>query len=200
MATQAQLAGTGVVPYRINVRQFMKMIDADVFPEGVHVELIAGILVAMTLHPPHTFVVTRLAGLLRSLLPADWQLFEEKAVRLDRWWLPEPDINVVRGTLLDYARRFPGPKDIGFLVEVADTTYPKDAGIKLRRYASAGVPVYWIVNLARQQIEVYTDPQGQGRTASYRTTVVRSVSEQLPVVIDGQERGLIAVQELFPQS
>jgi Uma2 family endonuclease len=200
MATQAQSAGTGVVPYRINVRQFEKMIDAGVFPDDANVELLAGILVAMTINDPHAFVVDWLADLLRSLLPAGWRLREEKPVKLDRRWRPQPDIAILRGPAQNYARRAPCPEEIALLVEVADTSYRKDAGIKLRRYATAGVPVYWIVNLARQQIEVYTDPQGQGRMAGYRTMVVRSVTEQVPVVIDGQERGLVAVKELFPNA
>jgi Uma2 family endonuclease len=198
MATQTQSAGTGLVPYRINVRQFEKMIDAGVFREGEHVELLGGILVAMTINPPHVVIVTCLANLLRPLLPADWLLFEEKPVQFGRWWLPEPDIAVVRGSYASYLNHLPRPAEIGFLVEVSDSSYAKDVGIKLRGYARARVPVYWIVNVGLRQVEVHTDPQGRGRTAHYRGVLIRKVGEQVPVVIDGQERGQLAVADLFP--
>jgi Uma2 family endonuclease len=198
MATQTQSTGTGLVPYRINVRQFEKMIDADIFPEGVHVELLAGILTAMTTNPPHIIIVTRLATLLRPLLPADRILFEEKPLQFSPRWRPEPDITVICGPDSIYLGRLPRPAEIGLIIEVADTTYSKDAGIKLRRYATARVPIYWIVNLGQRQVEVYTDPQGRGRTALYRGIVIHKEGEQVPVVIDGQERGVLAVADLLP--
>jgi Uma2 family endonuclease len=198
MATEVQSTGAILVPYRLTVRQFEKMIDAGIFPEGVHVELLGGVLTAMTTHPPHIIIVTRLANLLRPLLPAGWFLLEEKPVRFGRFWRPEPDLAVVRGPDTNYLGRLARPEEIGLLVEVADSSYPKDAGIKLRRYATARIPVYWIVNVGKRQVEIYTDPQGRGRSALYRGIVIRKEGEQVPVVIDGQERGLLPVADLLP--
>ena len=72
MATRARSTGTNLVPYRVTARQFVKMIDAGVFPEGDRVELLGGILVAMTKNDAHDFIVGQLGDLLRSLL-AYWQ-------------------------------------------------------------------------------------------------------------------------------
>ncbi len=106
---------------------------------------------------------------------------------------------IIRGPDRAYIHRGPGPADACLIVEVADSSYAKDAGIKLRRYASARIPVYWIVNVGKRQAEVYTDPQGRGRTAHYRGISIRKEGEQVPVVIDGQERGLLAVTaDLLP--
>jgi Uma2 family endonuclease len=174
------------------------MIDAGVFPEGVTVELLGGVLVAMTKNDTHDFIVNRLGVLLRPLLPADWFLREEKSVQIGRFWRSEPDIAILRGPDLDYSSRSPRPADVSLLVEVADSTYAKDAGIKLRRYATARIPVYWIVNVGRRQVEVCTEPQGRGRTAQYRRMMILTASEQIPVVIDGQERGLLAVGDVLP--
>ena len=198
MATQTQSTGTGLVPYRVSVRQFEKMIEAGIFPEGVHVELLGGILAARTTNPPHIIIVTRLATLLRPLLPADRILFEEKPVQFSPRWRPEPDFAVIRGPDTNYLGRLPRPDEIDLIVEVADTTYAKDAGIKLRRYASARIPVYGIINVGKRQVEIYTDPQGRGRSALYRGSVIRKEGEHVPVVIDGQERGLLAVGDLLP--
>ncbi len=58
MSTQSQTAiptapppgarpatASGLVPYRLTVRQFLKMIDAGIFRDEDHVELLGGLLV-----------------------------------------------------------------------------------------------------------------------------------------------------------
>jgi Uma2 family endonuclease len=198
MATQTQTAGTGLIPYRITVRQFEKMIKAGVFPEGVHVELLGGILVEMTRHRPHDFVVGQLGDLFRALPLAGWFFEEEKSSIFGRYWRPEADFAVVRGQRGDFRKRSPRARDISLLVEVADSSYPKDVGIKLRRYAGTRVPVYWVVNVGKRQIDVYSDPKGRGASARYQATLICREGEQVPVVIDGQERGSLAVADLLP--
>ena len=55
---------SGVVPYRLTVRQFEKMIDAGIFRDEDHVELLGGLLVdKMVKHPPHNVAVGNLAAL-----------------------------------------------------------------------------------------------------------------------------------------
>jgi Uma2 family endonuclease len=198
MATQTQKAAPSLVPYRITVRQFEKMIDAGVFREGDHVELLGGILVAMTKNRPHDYIVGQLGDLLRPILPEGWFIEEEKSSIIGRFWRPEADIAVIRGRRSDFRTRYPRARDLGLLVEVADSSYPKDVGIKLRRYASTKIPVYWIVNVGKRQVEVYTEPKGRGRTACYQKTLIHKEGEQVPVVIDGQERGVLAVGSLLP--
>ena len=47
-------AGRGWRPYRLSVRQYLRMIAAGVFPPETHVELLGGILVEqMTEGTPH---------------------------------------------------------------------------------------------------------------------------------------------------
>ena len=55
-------------------------------------------------------------------------------------------------------RRHPGPGDVGLIVEVADTSLRRDRGEKLENYGRADIPVYWIVNLVDDQLEVYSGP------------------------------------------
>jgi Uma2 family endonuclease len=196
--TQTQKAAPGLIPYRITVRQFVKMIDANLFREGEHVELLGGVLVSVAKNVTHNFLVTRLGHRLRPFLPDPWFLSEEKSVRMGRFWRVEPDFAIVRGPHRVYAHRAIGAADVGLLIEVADSSYAKDAGIKLRRYATARVPLFWIINVEKRQVEVYTDPQGRGRTAHYRGISIRKEGEQVPVIIDGQDRGAVAVADLFP--
>jgi Uma2 family endonuclease len=174
------------------------MIDANVFPDDARVELLGGLLVAMTTNDAHDFIVNRLANLLRLLLPDGWCLREEKSVQLGRYWRPQPDISVLRGQDDAFARRSPQPADIGLLVEVADSSYPKDSGRKLRRYAAVGVPVYWIVNVGQAQVEVHHEPRGQMRRAYYHKVEIYDLLAQVPVVVDGQEQGRIPVKDMLP--
>ena len=196
--TRAEPTGSGVVPFRLTVEQFETMIDAGVFPEGARVELLGGLLVAMTKNDAHDFIVGQLGDKFRPLLPEGWFVREEKSARLGKSWRPEPDFSVVRGRRADFRSRAPRGADLALIVEVADSSYPKDAGIKRRAYAAARVPTYWIVNVAKRQVEVHTAPQDRGRTARYQNCLIHSEAEQVPVVIDGQERGRIAVADLLP--
>ena len=83
------------------------------------------------------------------------------------------------------------------LVEVADSFYPRDRGLKWRGYAAARVPAYWIVHLPGRQVEVYGDPTGRGRSAAYQTTRTYGEAERVPVTVEGREVGQIAVKDLL---
>ena len=60
------------------------------------------------------------------------------------------------------------------------------------------VPIYWIVNLNARRIEVYRDPQGRGKTASYRETTIFDRGAEVPAWIEGREIGRIAVKDILP--
>jgi Uma2 family endonuclease len=203
-ATQTQTQArppsqSGIVPYRLTVRQFEKMIDADVFRDEDHVELLDGILVdKMVKKPPHNVAVGSLAAELRGLLTAGWFVNEEKPIQLSRWSRPEPDVAVIRGRLKDYGQKGPTAVDVGIVGEVADSSYAKDRGLKWRKYAAAKIAVYWIVNLPLRQIEVYTAPAGRGRSAAYRDVTIHGANEEVPVVLEGRELGRIKVRDILP--
>jgi Uma2 family endonuclease len=82
---------------------------------------------------------------------------------------PEPDVSVIRGTGQQFTTRHPGPEAIVALMEVADSSLNFDRTTKQRLYANAAIPIYWIVNLVDQQIEVYLDPQISEGKYAHRT-------------------------------
>ena len=78
---------------------------------------------------------------------------------MERHDAPEPDIYVLKCPLGTPDEKQPKP----FLViEVANKTYKRDSGIKLRRYAASGIQDYWIVNIKEKRIEVYRKPENPG--------------------------------------
>ena len=167
------------------------------FSKNDRFHLINGYLVAkMTQNPPH-WVADELCGAeLARIIPADRYLIPAaKPIRLPgRASEPEPDRCVVRGTIRDYEDRHPGPDDIALVVEVADSSLAVDRQMATEVYGPAGVPVYWIINLVHRQVEVYTDPGPEG----YRSCAAFAEGQSVPVVIDGQPLGRVAVADLLP--
>lgn len=200
MATEIKATATaGLVPYRLTVRQFETMIDAGVFPEGARVELLGGVLAEqMTKYAPHDFTVGCLAKLLEALTTPGWVVREEKAVVLGVNWRPEPDLAVAIGPLDRYRTVQPHAEDLVLLIEVAETTYAVDRREKWPGYAASGVPTYWIVNLPLRQVEVYTNPNGQGKAAGYRDAVNYGPDDEVSVVLAGRELGKVAVKDVLP--
>ena len=179
--------------FRWSPRQFKKAEAAGLF-EGSKVELLGGIVFKMTTKPPHMVAVHRLANALASLAPEPaWVVTKEDNVELGSW-LPLPDATIVRGPIENYRTRLPAAGDILQIVEVSDTTYAKDRGRKYRRYAAHPLPVYWIVDLNRRRVEVFGSPAGK----SYRTVDVYGEADLVPVVLDGQYLGSVAVADILP--
>jgi Uma2 family endonuclease len=54
------------------------------------------------------------------------------------------------------------------VVEVADTSLHRDRMVKLPRYAAAGVPETWIVDLNGGAVEVYREPSLEGYRVARR--------------------------------
>ena len=199
METELRTEGATLGRYRINVAQYLKMIDAGIFSDGTRVELLGGVLAKkMTKNVPHDFAVMQLAEIVRRILPPPWIVREEKSIVMGSRWRPEPDLVVLGGPTTAYRSRDPNPADIALLIEVADSSYPSDRGIKWRGYASAKIPAYWVVNIAESRVEVYTDPDGSGRSAAYRRLSLFGRDEEILVLIEGLEAGRVSVRDVLP--
>ena len=112
--------------------------------------------------------------------------------------LRELQMHSLRGETRQYRDRHPGAQDLALVVEIADTTLERDRELKRRIYARAGIPIYWIINLAESRIEVYSDPAMIADEADYRQRDNYDLSSELPVVIEDREIGRIKSQELLP--
>jgi Uma2 family endonuclease len=188
----------GVIPYRVSVRQFTKMIGAGVFGEHDHVELLEGLLVdKMVKHPPHNFTVAEIADKFRGGIGPDSVVHEEKSVVLGRFSRPEPDVSITRGPRERYRSDSPSAADLAMLIEVADTSYAKDRGSKWRMYARSRIPVYWIVNLPLRQIEVYSQPAGRGKAAAYQVMAAYAADDEVPMILGGRELGRLKVSDVL---
>jgi Uma2 family endonuclease len=151
----------------------------------------------MPKNPLHRAATRLLRQALDRLVPATWYVDSQEPITTADSE-PEPDVVVVRGETRHYLDRHPGPQDVALVVEIADTTLQRDRGCKKRLYARAEIPVYWIVNLLDNQIEVYTNPSGPVEQPDYRQRQDYGLSDTVPVVIAGLEIGHLPVRELWP--
>ena len=180
--------------YRFTVDEFERIADSL---DDDQVELIDGYIVGRgEMKPSHVLASELLKGCIQPILPSGRFLREDKPIRIPDFDEPRPDLAIVRGDPKFYAHRHPGPHDVSLLVEVSDSTLPRDRGEKRVNCARSGIPVYWIVNLVDRQVEIYTDPTAVG----YGSRVVYSKlpsAQMAPVVIDGVEVGQVAVSDIL---
>jgi Uma2 family endonuclease len=180
----------------LSVDTYEKMGNQGILPDAVHLELIEGRLVKKMYKGPKHCVSTTLTGqAIYRLLPVGWHVRYEGPVRIPaRKSEPEPDVSVVRGTVHDYEDRHPGPGDVALVVEVTRTSATKDRKLA-RVYAAADIPTYWIVNVPKRQLEVYSSPAG----GQYPPPVILTDVQAVELVIGGQLLGQIPVVDLLPR-
>jgi Uma2 family endonuclease len=201
-APTAPAAEEGDVPtepiYRLSVAQYHAMARHGILDEDAPVELLEGWLVQkMTKYRPHSRCTHRIRRALEGLVPAGWYVDSQEPVTTAESE-PEPDVMIIRGANDDYADRQPGLGEIALVVEVAESSLRRDRGTKLRVYARAGIPVYWIANLPARCFEIYTAPTGPSKRPGYGQRQEYGPVEEIPVLLDGKEIGRLKVGDLLP--
>jgi Uma2 family endonuclease len=184
--------------YRFSIKQYEAMIASGILTARDRVELIDGWVVPkMAKNPPHVIATGQLYDALAPLVPAGHYLAKEDPLVVGTS-MPEPDIAVVRGRRRDYTAGPPAAEHASLIVEVADASLRRDQLEKAVAYATAKVPVYWIVNLVNLVVEVYNDPTGPAESPTYARREVFEASAEVPVILDGREVGRISVRDILP--
>ena len=184
--------------FRFTVARYHQMIAEGILNEYDDVELIEGVIRSkMSKGDEHETVIEQLNALLvRALPPTACLRCQSALVLADSE--PEADFAICTPARARGGKN-PGPVDTFLVVEVSDTTLAFDRQDKGRMYATAGIAVYWVVNVVDRQIEVYTDPVSPtGTAAHYRTRTLYSPNDQIPIVVAGTSVGAIAVVDALP--
>ncbi len=183
--------------YLLTVEQYHAMIRHGIIEEDDRVELLDGLLITKEdRSPAHCGTIMVTEKRLRDKLPAGWLLRIKGAITLDRSE-PEPDITVVDGPIRAYLERHPTREDTRMVIEVSDLTLVKDRK-KAIIYARNRIPIYWIINLPDTHVEVYTDPSGPDALPAYRQRRDYGRGQAVPVILEGRDLGVIAVDDLLP--
>lgn len=148
------------------VDEFLQMCEQGIIDEDERLELLDGEIIEMAaLGIRHEWCVDRLTRLLISQIGTTAHIRIQGSLRLTRGSLPQPDLLILKWRTDEYAEHRPTAADVLLLIEVSDSTLANDRRVKGPRYAQAGIPEYWIVNLVDNQVEVYTTPKGNTYTA-----------------------------------
>ena len=75
---------------------------------------------------------------------------------------PQPDLTILRYKEDFYKDNLPTGLDTIIVVEVADTSASFDRNRKFPKYAQAGIPEAWLIDLKREAVEVHSDPAPNG--------------------------------------
>lgn len=180
--------------HRFTLAEYERMIEAGVFGEESHIELIRGEIIAMS--PPsftHEFTVARLIKLLERRAGEVALVWPQgNSIRLpSSASRPQPDVALLRWRESYSKSNPPTAEDVLLLIEVSDSSLRYDKGDKLRLYAESNVPEYWVVDLQKKVVEVYSTPD-QGDYMNRRRV---GPGEVLP--LPGDLQGTIAVDEIL---
>ena len=182
-------AAVEVPRHRFTVDDFALLGEAGVFTEDDRVELIDGEIRDLTpISPSHAWIVSRLMRRLVLHLADRGYVSVQNPLRLDDRTEPLPDLVVARGGEDDYAERHLEARDVLLVVEVADSSLRYDRAEKMPRYAKAGIPEAWLVDVTGRTVAVHTEPGpgGYAREQVFRpgTEIESTAVAGLRVAVD----------------
>ncbi len=159
------------------VEEYRRMAEAGVFRPGERVELIEGEIVEMSpIGRRHANCVNNLNRLLVLGLRERAIVSPQNSLQISLRSEPQPDLTVLRRREIPYKDEEATAGDVLLLVEVADTSLAWDRTVKLRLYATAGIPEFWIVDASAEAVEVYRVPEGDRYREAERLAGDRSVT------------------------
>lgn len=139
--------------------EYHKLRETGFFKEDDRVELLDGEIIAMSpIGPKHAGCVIRLIAFLTRKVGRHALVNAQNPVWLNEYSEPQPDIALLKPRADFYMESHPTPEDTLVAVEVSDSTLEGDRQIKLPKYAQAGVPEFWLVDLVNNRIEVHALP------------------------------------------
>jgi len=152
-------------PHRVKLRveDYLRLCEAGAFADYAKTELIDGEIIGVNAQfsshgEAKVILLRRLADAVERLLP-DHHVWSEVSVAIPPNDTPAPDIFIT--SFRPRPRAVTPVETVLLAVEIADTSLREDLGSKLRLYARAGVPEYWVVDLEHEVIHQMWAPAGQ---------------------------------------
>jgi Uma2 family endonuclease len=204
MTIAEELAKEPCLVYRHTVDDYQQMLKTGVIEEGAPFELLDGQIVRkirnatgqdpMTIGTRHTTAISRLGDLSPRLKKLGCYMRTQSPLTLAPHDEPEPDGMIVRGAIKDYSARHPYASDVLCVIEVADASLSRDRGYKQRLYAKNRIPMYVILNLVNDTVEVRTEPS---RDRYSRTTILKARQKLSLPTVKGKSV-IVSVRQLLP--
>jgi Uma2 family endonuclease len=147
--------------------------------EDDRVELIRGEIVEMSpIGRRHVAFIDNLNQLLVVRLAGRAIVSVQNPVVLADDSEPQPDLAIRRLRAVPYKEREAYAEDVLLLIEVADSSLAYDRSTKLRLYAEAGIPEYWVVDCTVETVEVHRGPGPDGYRDVSRVAGVATLTLQ----------------------
>jgi Uma2 family endonuclease len=173
----------------LTVDDVIAMVDAGILGEDDKVELLDGVLVEMSPQGSHhVAAVSRLTMRLVPVAAAAGLVLTPQGPLdvLSPISLPEPDIAIAPDPGWDAY-----PVQAVLVIEVSVTSLAVDLGRKAAIYAAAGIPEYWVLDMADRRLVVHREPEGDGYTqVAHLTDADEVTATRLPLTV--------AVADLLP--
>ena len=190
----------------LTVDQYQQMIRDGILFDGDPIELIQGALLYKNRRdragnikshgPRHLRTVNKLMAILSQWVASKQMFLQVQGpIVVGETSEPEPDCCLVRGTPDDYADGVPRATNVLAVFEVAFSSLMSDRRTKQRLYASAGIPIYVIINLQDNLIEVFSDPSIA--ESKYLTQSVHQPSESVSLPIGSDWQLSLSGESLF---
>jgi Uma2 family endonuclease len=127
--------------------EYHRMGEVGILKPTDRVELIRGEIVEMSpIGRRHYAFVNNLSHLLIMGLAGRAIVAVQGPIVLADDTEPESDLAVIRRRIPPYKEREAHKEDAFLLIEVAESSLAYDRSTKLRLYAAAGIPEYWVVD------------------------------------------------------
>jgi Uma2 family endonuclease len=174
-------------------QEYHRMGEAGILTRSDRVELIRGEIIKMSPQGrrPRAFI-DNLTHLLDTRLAGRAIVSIQMPIALTDDTEPEPDVQILRRRSVPYKDREAHADDALLVIEVAESSLPYDRSTKLKLYAAAGIPEYWIVDCVGEGLEVYRTPDADG----YRD-VVHVTGPAATVTLQAFPDVALALSEIF---
>jgi Uma2 family endonuclease len=176
MNQQSRVISADAAVAGFTAREFLHMLECGAF-DDMRVELVGGViekmLPAFMNHGEANASIA--ARLIQALQGTGYRVATDLIIGIDDSNVRAADIAVAAPSIEgDRAAR---GDELLLAVEIAETTLPRDIGLKRADYARAGIRNYWIVDLKAQAVHVMAVPEG----TDYREVRVVRFGEPLAV-------------------
>ena len=185
-------AGLAREKRKFTVAEYYRMAEVGILHHTERVELLDGEIIVMApMGERHANGVRRIDRVLHRALGDAAIISVQCPLRLDDYSEPEPDIALLRFREDGYITH-PGPADTLVVMEVSDSTLDFDREVKSKRYAAAGIPEMWVMNLPGDCLDRLDQP---GPAGYARHTVFRRGEKISPAALPDLA---FAIADLLP--
>lgn len=159
--------------FRLTRELYHQLAERGAF-EGVRVELLEGEIIVMApMDEAHAYPLQELNRRLTRALPDEYRVRPQLPLATDEENEPEPDLAVVA---TEDVGGDEAPARALLVIEVAHSSVKDDLQRKLRIYARAGVPEYWVIDVKKKELVIHRSPSGSRYRSVRRVTELSSLS------------------------